>query len=136
MPKSPPCKCGYLGFAENLGFTEDQVRDFADRTHALRMEQAAPKAAPVTQQAGYAEVIECGNSYAKVKLKGEAFGSARVGDIFYTAPQPVAREPLTDAQIAEMMRDTWGCASIAPRHALEFARAVERAHGITQKGCD
>ena len=52
----------------------------------------------------------------------------------YTAPQPVVREPLTDAQIAEMMRDTWGCASIAPRHALEFARAVERAHGITQKG--
>ena len=50
--------------------------------------------------------------------------------------QPVVREPLTDAQIAEMMRDTWGCASIAPRHALEFARAVERAHGITQKGGD
>ena len=48
--------------------------------------------------------------------------------------QPVAREPLTDAQIAEMMRDTWGCASIAPRHALEFARTVERAHGFTQKG--
>ena len=44
--------------------------------------------------------------------------------------QPVAREPLTPEQIAEMMRDTWGCASIAPRHALEFARAVERAHGI------
>ena len=40
-------------------------------------------------------------------------------------PQPVVREPLTDAQIAEMMRDAWGCASIAPRHALEFARAVE-----------
>lgn len=40
-------------------------------------------------------------------------------------PQPVAREPLTDAQIAEMMRDTWGCASIAPRYALEFARAIE-----------
>ena len=50
------------------------------------------------------------------------------------SPQPVAREPLSDAQIAEMMRDTWGCASIAPRHALEFARTVERAHGITQKG--
>ena len=50
------------------------------------------------------------------------------------APQPVVREPLTDAQIAEIMRDTWGCASIAPRHALEFARAVERAHGITQRG--
>ena len=48
--------------------------------------------------------------------------------------QPVAREPLSDAQIEEMMRDTWGCASIAPRHALEFARAVERAHGITKGG--
>ena len=40
-------------------------------------------------------------------------------------PQPVVREPLTDAQIAEMMRDTWGCASIAPRHAVGFARAIE-----------
>ena len=48
--------------------------------------------------------------------------------------QPVVREPLTDAQIAEMMRDTWGCASIAPRHVIEFARTVERAHGITQEG--
>ena len=46
------------------------------------------------------------------------------------APQPVVREPLTDEQIAEMVRDTGGCASIAPRHALQFARAVERAHGI------
>ena len=52
----------------------------------------------------------------------------------WDTPQPVVREPLTNAQIAEMMRDTWGCASIAPRHALELARAVERAHGITQKG--
>ena len=52
--------------------------------------QPSPKAAPVTQQAGYAEVIECGNSYAKVKLKGEAFGSTKVGDIFYTAPQQEA----------------------------------------------
>lgn len=87
----------------------EQMRDFADRTHSSRLrckseqarlatlwgyvradattKQATPKAAPVTQQAGYAEVIECGNSYAKVKLKGEAFGSARVCDIFYTAPQ-------------------------------------------------
>ncbi len=52
------------------------------------------------------------------------------------SPQPVVREPLSDAQIAEMMRDTWGCASIAPRHAAEFARTVERAHGIAQKGGD
>lgn len=46
----PPCKCGYQGFAENLDFTEDQMRDFADRTHALRM-QAATKAAPVNSRA-------------------------------------------------------------------------------------
>lgn len=46
------------------------------------------------------------------------------------AAHSVERVPLTDAQIAEMMRDTWGCASIAPRHAPEFARAVERHHGI------
>ena len=41
---------------------------------------------------------------------------------------------LSDDRIAEMMRDTWGCASIAPRHALEFASAIERAHGIGIKG--
>ena len=32
---------------------------------------------------------------------------------------------LSDDRIAEMMRDTWGCSSIAPRHAAPFARAVE-----------
>ncbi len=46
-------------------------------------------------------------------------------------PQPVVRGPLTDEQLAEMMRETWGCASIAPRYAMGFARAIERAHGIT-----
>ena len=32
----PVCKCGYMGFAEDLDYTADQMRDFADRTHALR----------------------------------------------------------------------------------------------------
>ena len=78
----------------------------------------------------------------------KAFAQFRLGEVWFEgevefaravlekwgAPQPVVREPLTDEQLAEMMRDTWGCASIAPRHALEFARSVERAHGITQKG--
>ena len=68
----------------------------------------------------------------KVTTDYDAYG--KHGIPLYTAPQPVAREPMTPEQIAEMMRDTWGCASIAPRHALEFARAVERAHGIAQKG--
>ena len=69
-------------------------------------EQQAPKTAPVTQQAGYAEVIECGNSYAKVKLKGEAFGSTKVGDIFYTAPQP-APAPLSDDVVKDAARYRW-----------------------------
>ena len=55
-----------------------------------------------------------------------------------TAPQPTKAQagavPLTDEQLAEMMRETWGCASIAPRHAIGFARAIERAHGIGIKG--
>ncbi len=62
------------------------------------------------------------------------FRAMRAAIVKWGTPQPVVREPLTDAQIAEMMRDTWGCASIAPRHAMGFARAVERAHGIAQKG--
>ncbi len=46
--------------------------------------------------------------------------------------QPVVREPLKDEQIAEMMRETWGCASIAPRHAMGFARAVLAKWGAPQ----
>ena len=57
---------------------------------------------------------------------------------FYTTPQPTQAQagavPLTDEQLAEMMRETWGCASIAPRHAIGFARAIEAAHGIGIKG--
>jgi hypothetical protein len=49
----PPCECGYLGFAEDLDFNADEMRDFADRTHALRMEQAAPKAAPGVGNSGF-----------------------------------------------------------------------------------
>ena len=47
----------------------------------------------------------------------------------YTHPQP-KREPLTDDVIADLMMRTWGCASIAPRHAPTFARAIEAAHNI------
>ena len=46
----------------------------------------------------------------------------------YAHQQP--RQPLTDDAIADLMMRTWGCASIAPRHAPTFARAIERAHGI------
>ena len=78
---------------------------------------------------------DCAITKKGVRVLAEAVLSM---DSALTTPQPTHAQagavPLTDAQIAEMMRDTWGCASIAPRHALEFARAVERAHGIAQKG--
>lgn len=70
---------------------------------------------------------ECGIGWA-AGLGGmddflRAFSSAVLAK--WGRSQPVVLEPLTDAQIAEMMRDTWGCASIAPRHAMGFARAIE-----------
>jgi hypothetical protein len=46
----------------------------------------------------------------------------------YTAPPQ--RQPLTDGDIEKLMTDTWGSASIAPQSVPEFARAIERAHGI------
>ena len=44
-------------------------------------------------------------------------------------PQP-PRQPLTEDEIAELMMLVWGCASIAPRQAPSFARAIEQAHNI------
>ena len=85
---------------------------------------------PITWRAHQSEQVQ--------KITREAQPEYGYTQALYTTPQPTKAQavavPLTDAQIAEMMRDTWGCASIAPRHALEFARAVERAHGIPQKG--
>lgn len=39
---------------------------------------------------------------------------------------PPADRPLTDDAIAEAVKTIWGCASIAPRQAPEFARAIEQ----------
>lgn len=46
------------------------------------------------------------------------------------AATPPARQPLTEDEIAELMMRVWGCASIAPRQAPSFARAIEAAHNI------
>lgn len=46
-------------------------------------------------------------------------------------PQPVVREPLTPERIEEIcadLRNTVGCSNTT------LARAIERAHGITQQG--
>lgn len=74
-----------------------------------------------------------GTQYVNWRTKPPAHGTP-----LYTTPQPTHMQagavPLTDEQLAEMMRETWGCASIAPRHAMKFARAIEAAHGIGIKG--
>ena len=104
----------------NKTVSDEAVRKFVATSRWAHDERAAPKAAPWEQNE---------SAYQRGYMDGMAKGRRDVD----AAPNP-APAPLSDAQIAEMMRDTWGCASIAPRHALEFARAVERAHGIAQKG--
>lgn len=106
------------------GFTEDGLNGLIDEVLAKWGQPAAVVGEPVAWLDPWIG--------AKATTDYDAYG--KHGIPLYTAPQPVVREPLSEPQIAEMMRDTWGCASIAPRHALEFARAIERAHGITQKG--
>jgi hypothetical protein len=44
-------------------------------------------------------------------------------------PQPVVREPLSDAQIKELIED-----GVFLGNCKEIVRAIELAHGITQKG--
>ena len=75
---------------------------------------------------------------ASAKRIAEGLLAPAIAALERTTPQPTQAQagavPLTDEQLAEMMRETWGCASIAPRHAMKFARAIEAAHGIGIKG--
>ena len=115
---------------------EEIERMAADRykvvpSHVSMFHRWAVVAGTGTQQLYLGREVECQNmarKFACAFLDGAFFAMQR------TAPQPVEREPLTDEQLAEMMRETWGCASIAPRHAIGFARAIEAAHGIGIKG--
>lgn len=101
---------------------------------AVLAKWGTPQPSPVGPPAPRVEPVAWLNPWRADQVTTDYDAYGRRGIPLYTAPQPVAQEPLTDEQLAEMMRDTWGCASIAPRHAPEFARAVERAHGIAQKG--
>ena len=132
-------------FVEETGFdTDDFPAAIFDFARAVLAKWGQPVVAGDVDRADAVNLArnaltqyDCAITKKGVRVLAEAVLSM---DSALTTPQPTqavppaGREPLTDAQIAEMMRDTWGCASIAPRHALEFARAVERAHGITQKG--
>jgi hypothetical protein len=45
--------------------------------------------------------------------------------------EPPQRKPLTDEDIAKLMVRTWGFAPQSVQESVqEFARAIERAHGI------
>ena len=53
---APMPRAAYIEFdgrEETAWHTPDQMRDFADRTYALRMQQAAPKAAPGVGNSGF-----------------------------------------------------------------------------------
>ena len=63
---------------------------------------------------------------ASAKRIAEGLLSPVIADLEkWGTPAPVGVEPLSVDRIAEMMRVTWGGASIAPRDAAPFARAVE-----------
>lgn len=49
----------------------------------------------------------------------------------YAAPQPVAREPLTDAALLALWSGSDSRPVLGKNKVLAFARAIERAHGIT-----
>lgn len=54
-----------------------------------------------------------------------------VGMALYRSPPK--RDPLTDAEIGAVAADIWGSILIAPQSYQQFARAIERAHGIRGK---
>ena len=61
----------------------------------------------------------------KVTTDYDAYG--KHGIPLYTAPQPVAREPLTPERLREIERM---CVYANTAKLIDFARAIERAHGI------
>jgi hypothetical protein len=118
-------------YAEQTGFDlNESPAALLDFARAVLAKWGTPQPVVREPPAPRVEPVAWLNPWRADQVTTDYDAYGKHGIPLYTAPQPVVREPLSDAQIAEMMRDTWGCASIAPRHALEFARAVERAHGI------
>lgn len=128
-PKAAPGEPDGFGSAEHW---KERAQYWAGVAHRLRGEALRGEPVdgivhpPAPQQEAQEPCPSCRNS--DIYACTCTFPTSR-----NAAPQP-APAPLSDAQIAEMMRDTWGCASIAPRHAMKFARAIEAAHGIGIKG--
>ena len=102
------------------GFTEDGLNGLIDEVLAKwgTPAQAAEPVAWLDPWTG-----------TKVTTDYDAYG--KYGIPLYTAPQPVVREPLTPSQYNTAL----GCATDIPPSRYEaVTRAIERAHGITQKG--
>ena len=127
-------------FVEETGFDIDDfpaaIFDFA-RAVLAKWGQPARAAEPVAYLTRNAD----GDPAMLFFDKDEASTYCEDGvdpEPLFTPHQPTQAQagavPLTDEQLAEIMRETWGCASIAPRHAMQFARAIERAHDIGIKG--
>ena len=75
----------------------NSLRDFADRTHALRMEQAAPKAA--TGEPDPADII----AGALQISRGHAIEMMR--EALEAAPQQEAQEPVWDGKLSDAMQN-------------------------------
>ena len=95
----------YLGKATGDAYTKEQLRDFADRTHALRM-QAAPKAAPGVPYQDSTPHLSVGDSsfeswyssycpaHKADKQRARDAYAAGMGDpLVRAAPQQEAQEP-------------------------------------------
>lgn len=114
------------------------LRAFRAIARAVLAKWGTPQPSPVGPPAPRVEPVAWLNPWRADQVTTDYDAYGRRGIPLYTTPQPTQAQagavPLTDDQLAEMMRETWGCVSIAPRHAMKFARAVEAAHGIGIKG--
>lgn len=105
--------------ALRAALAEDRSADIGETSDHFR--DATKMIEPVAYTAGY---------YANfpIYVPSVANLSLPVGTALYTAPPK--REPLTDAEIGSVAADIWGSILIAPQSYQQFARAIERAHGI------
>ena len=136
----PKCHALWLHWpAEQTGTSEDTLNcrsakwcDYCEKggvEQLRRLERVpavltAPQPQPLVVEP-VAEVLECGNLYAKVKLLGDAWGSTSVGDKFYAAPQP--QPPVKGSLTTEEISDLAMQAGAYDEQLLAFARAVEAA---------
>lgn len=128
---APMPRAAYIEFdgrEETAWHTPDQMRDFADRTYALRMEQAAPKAAPGERltRNQIREVFMAHGFTIKegqTDLKQYVYDAAHALLELVEAPQQEAQEPVATQWLAEMIMSDCGCST---QNQRLLDRIVER----------